>query len=165
MQRRILTVLVIAQIVGTIGVGVAPRSECSSPKPGFRGSTGVVQTGVNSWVFEPGCTTGISCSNPPAQQVFRVEVVCTTVNYGSENPAPWVTGMAEDELPLVERGLLAMSDAAWDQALRRTVVITPLAALDLVGHVTADNAAASGPHGIWSHVSLQPARTALRIWG
>lgn len=55
------------------------------------------------------------CSNPPARQVFRVEVVCTTVHYGSGDPAPWVTGMAEDETLIVERGLLAMSDAAWDR--------------------------------------------------
>lgn len=50
--------------------------------------------------------------------------------------------MAEDEPPIFERGLLAMSDAAWDQAVRRTAVIAPLAALDFVRHVEADDAAA-----------------------
>ncbi len=50
--------------------------------------------------------------------------------------------MVVDEPPVIERGLLAMSDAAWGNALRRTAAITPVAAVDLIGQVTADDAAA-----------------------
>lgn len=48
----------------------------------------------------------------------------------------WVGDMTDDELPIVERGLLAMSDVAWDQAVRQAAVIAPLATLDVVsvGH-------------------------------
>jgi putative transposase len=50
--------------------------------------------------------------------------------------------MTDDELPVVERGLLATSDAAWDQAVRQAAVIAPLAALEVVGYGAADEAAA-----------------------
>lgn len=47
-----------------------------------------------------------------------------------------------DEAPsIVEHGLLAMSDSAWDQAVRRAAVIAPLAARDVVGYEAADSAA------------------------
>lgn len=49
--------------------------------------------------------------------------------------------MMQGEPPVVERGLLAMSDVAWEQAVRRTAVIAPLALLDVVGHAAADHAA------------------------
>ena len=40
-----------------------------------------------------------------------------------------------------ERGLLTLSDKAWELARRRMQVIAPLAALDTVGHQAADGAA------------------------
>ena len=49
--------------------------------------------------------------------------------------------MTLDEPPIVERGLLTMSDAAWDRAVRQAAVIAPLAALEVVGHRAADDAA------------------------
>lgn len=43
--------------------------------------------------------------------------------------------------PFTERGLLTLSDKAWELARRRMQVIAPLAALDTVGHQAADDAA------------------------
>jgi putative transposase len=41
--------------------------------------------------------------------------------------------------PFTERGLLTLSDKAWELARRRMQVIAPLAALDTVGHQAADD--------------------------
>ena len=49
--------------------------------------------------------------------------------------------MTADETPIVERGLLSMSEEAWELARRRSDVIAPLAALGTVGHQAADDAA------------------------
>ncbi|WP_104173274.1 helix-turn-helix domain-containing protein [Arthrobacter sp. Y81] len=50
--------------------------------------------------------------------------------------------MTDEEPPIVERGLLAMSDAEWDEAVRQAAVIAPLAALDVVGQGAVNDAAA-----------------------
>ena len=47
------------------------------------------------------------------------ELVCTIFDPGSEAPAAWVAGMADDGPPAVELGLPATSDAAGDQAVRQ----------------------------------------------
>lgn len=41
--------------------------------------------------------------------------------------------MTDEEPRIVERGLVAMSDSEWDEAVRQAGVIAPLAALDVVG--------------------------------
>lgn len=46
-----------------------------------------------------------------------------------------------DTPPFVERGLLTLSDAAWELANRRAHFIAPLAALDNVGHQVVDEVA------------------------
>ncbi|MGH9067411.1 MAG: transposase [Acidimicrobiales bacterium] len=45
-----------------------------------------------------------------------------------------------DELPMVERGVLAMSEATWEEARRRATAIGPLAAMGSVSHGAADGA-------------------------
>lgn len=49
--------------------------------------------------------------------------------------------MASDASPIAEQGMAPLPDAAWAQALHRTETIGPLAALEVVGHETADVAA------------------------
>jgi putative transposase len=49
--------------------------------------------------------------------------------------------MELDTPPFVERGLLTLSDAAWELANRRGHFIAPLAALDNVGHQAVDEVA------------------------
>jgi hypothetical protein len=44
--------------------------------------------------------------------------------------------MDPESPPLPERGLLTLSDAAWAQAVQRSQVIAPLAALPVVGRGT-----------------------------
>jgi putative transposase len=50
--------------------------------------------------------------------------------------------MDPESPPIPERGLLTLSDAAWAQAVQRSQVIAPLAALPVVGRAQADEAAA-----------------------
>ena len=49
--------------------------------------------------------------------------------------------MASDTSPIAEQGVATLPDEAWAQALSRTEIIGPLAALEVVGH-KADDAAA-----------------------
>ena len=49
--------------------------------------------------------------------------------------------MGLETSPIAERGLLTLSDNAWELANRRNQIIAPLAALDIVGHQAADDAA------------------------
>ena len=49
--------------------------------------------------------------------------------------------MASDTSPIAEQGVATLPDEAWAQALRRTEIIGPLAALEVVGHEAADAAA------------------------
>lgn len=49
--------------------------------------------------------------------------------------------MASETLLIAERGFATLHAAVWEEALRRTEVIGPLATLDMVGHETADAAA------------------------
>ncbi|MBP8271749.1 Mu transposase C-terminal domain-containing protein [Malikia spinosa] len=49
--------------------------------------------------------------------------------------------MASDSPPVAEQGVATLSDAAWEQARRRTEVIGPLAAHETVSHQAADEAA------------------------
>ncbi|AOT03646.1 Mu transposase C-terminal domain-containing protein [Arthrobacter sp. U41] len=49
--------------------------------------------------------------------------------------------MTDEEPPIVERGLLAMSDSEWDEAVRQAAVIAPLAASDVVGRGAVNDAA------------------------
>jgi putative transposase len=49
--------------------------------------------------------------------------------------------MKSDHPPILERGLLAMSDEAWERLRRQDQVIAPLAAMATVTHGAADNAA------------------------
>ena len=44
---------------------------------------------------------------------------------------------------IAEQGVLTLPDAAWERARQRMDVVGPLAALDLVGHQAADDAAHS----------------------
>jgi putative transposase len=46
-----------------------------------------------------------------------------------------------DTSPIAEQGVATLTDAAWAQARHRTEIIGPLAALEIVGHETADAAA------------------------
>jgi putative transposase len=45
-----------------------------------------------------------------------------------------------DEPPVAERGVLSLSDTAWEEARRRAAVIGPLAAMGSVSHRAADAA-------------------------
>ena len=49
--------------------------------------------------------------------------------------------MAAEVQRVTEQGVLTLPDAAWEQALQRSQVIAPLAALEAVGHQAADDAA------------------------
>lgn len=49
--------------------------------------------------------------------------------------------MTNNDVPIVESDLLAMSDAEWDRAVREAAVIAPLAAQDVVGYRAATEAA------------------------
>ena len=49
--------------------------------------------------------------------------------------------MASDTSPIIERGVVSLSDEAWAQARHRTEIIGPLATLEAVGHEAADAAA------------------------
>jgi len=49
--------------------------------------------------------------------------------------------MASDTSPIAEQGVATLTDASWAQARHRTEIIGPLAALEIVGHETADAAA------------------------
>ena len=49
--------------------------------------------------------------------------------------------MASDTLPIAEQGVATLPDEAWAQARHRTEIIGPLAALEVVGHEAADEAA------------------------
>ncbi len=49
--------------------------------------------------------------------------------------------MASDTSPIAEQGVATLPDEAWAQALHRTEIIGPLAALEVVGHEAADAAA------------------------
>ena len=52
--------------------------------------------------------------------------------------------MASDTQPIAEQGVATLPDEAWEQALRRTEIIEPLAALEImIGHEAADDAAQS----------------------
>ncbi len=51
-----------------------------------------------------------------------------------------VRAVTPDEAPIVERGLLSLSDKAWEQARARAAVIAPLAASGSVSHAAADDA-------------------------
>jgi hypothetical protein len=50
--------------------------------------------------------------------------------------------MVPESPPIPERGLLTLSDAAWAQAILRSQMIAPLAALPVVGRAQAEEAAA-----------------------
>lgn len=54
--------------------------------------------------------------------------------------------VTSDGAPIVERGLVSMSEVAWEQARQRAAVIAPLAALGSVSHRAAD--AAGGQLGL-----------------
>lgn len=49
--------------------------------------------------------------------------------------------MATETSQIIARGVATLPDETWEQARRRTEVISPLAALDVVGHRAADAAA------------------------
>lgn len=49
--------------------------------------------------------------------------------------------MASEKLLIAERGVATLPNAVWEEALRKTEIIGPLATLDRVGHETADAAA------------------------
>lgn len=49
--------------------------------------------------------------------------------------------MASDTSPIVEHGVVSLSDEAWAQARYRMEIIGPLATLEAVGHEVADAAA------------------------
>ena len=49
--------------------------------------------------------------------------------------------MASDISPIAEQGVATLPDEAWEQARHRTEIIGPLAALEVVGHEAADEAA------------------------
>lgn len=49
--------------------------------------------------------------------------------------------MTNNDVPIIEHGLLAMSDAEWDLAVREATVIAPLAGQDVVGRRAATDAA------------------------
>jgi putative transposase len=49
--------------------------------------------------------------------------------------------MASDTSRVAERGVATLPSKVWEQARRRTEIIGPLAALDVVGHQAADDAA------------------------
>jgi putative transposase len=49
--------------------------------------------------------------------------------------------MTSDTPQIPERGVATLSEEIWEQARRRTEIIGPLAALDVVGHQAADTAA------------------------
>ncbi|ECY2634746.1 transposase [Salmonella enterica] len=49
--------------------------------------------------------------------------------------------MASETSQIIERGVATLPDEIWEQARRRTDVISPLAALEVVGHRAADEAA------------------------
>ncbi len=49
--------------------------------------------------------------------------------------------MDSDIAPIKGRGLLSLPDDVWDVARRRTEVIAPLAGLETIGHLAADEAA------------------------
>lgn len=51
--------------------------------------------------------------------------------------------MATEIQRIAEQGVLTLPDAAWERARQRMDVVGPLAALDLVGHQAADDAAQS----------------------
>ena len=51
--------------------------------------------------------------------------------------------MASEIQRIAEQGVLTLPDAAWERARQRMDVVGPLAALDLVGHQAADDAAHS----------------------
>lgn len=49
--------------------------------------------------------------------------------------------MASDTSPITEQGVATLPDEAWVQARHRAEIIGPLAALEVIGHETADTAA------------------------
>lgn len=49
--------------------------------------------------------------------------------------------MASATSQIIERGVATLPDETWEQARRRTEIISPLAALEVVGHRAADAAA------------------------
>ncbi|MBL1262679.1 helix-turn-helix domain-containing protein [Methylomicrobium sp. RS1] len=49
--------------------------------------------------------------------------------------------MEPDTLPVIEQGLLTLSEDAWELASRRARFIAPLAALEPIGRQAADDAA------------------------
>jgi hypothetical protein len=49
--------------------------------------------------------------------------------------------MTSDTPPIAEQGVATLPEAVWAQARRRTEIIGPLAALEVVGHEAADAAA------------------------
>ncbi len=49
--------------------------------------------------------------------------------------------MASETSQIIERGVATLPDETWEQARRRMEIISPLAALEVVGHRAADAAA------------------------
>jgi putative transposase len=49
--------------------------------------------------------------------------------------------MTSDTPPIAAQGVATLPDEAWAQARHRTEIIGPLAALEVVGHEAADEAA------------------------
>lgn len=69
-------------------------------------------------------------------------VAPTNLDYAQYSFAPKRSvGMESDTSPIVERGVVTLSDEAWAQARHRTEIIGPLATLEVVGHEAADAAA------------------------
>lgn len=70
------------------------------------------------------------------------EVIFTRLGYAQYSYAPKRgLGMASETSQIIERGVATLLDETWEQARRRTEVISPLAALEVVGHRAADAAA------------------------
>ncbi|EPO5422699.1 transposase, partial [Pseudomonas aeruginosa] len=67
---------------------------------------------------------------------------CTNLDYAQYSCAPKRgLGMTSDTPPIAAQGVATLPDEAWAQARHRTEIIGPLAALEVVGHEAADEAA------------------------
>lgn len=70
------------------------------------------------------------------------EVIFTSLGYAQYSCAPKRSlGMVSKESQIIERGVATLPDETWEQARRRTEIISPLAELEVVGHRAADAAA------------------------
>ncbi|EHG6069929.1 helix-turn-helix domain-containing protein [Salmonella enterica subsp. diarizonae serovar 61:z52:z53] len=93
------------------------------------------------------------------------EVIFTSLGYAQYSCAPKRgLGMASETSQIIERGVAPLPDETWEQARRRTEVINPLAALEVVGHRAADAAAfALGLSRRQVYVLIRRAREAAEV--